>query len=625
MAICSKWKKVRDNYLRIWKEIIDRYDLRIPQEKYYHIAEALGHAEGGGWGWGSILGIVVAIVSAVFTSGASLIGILNIAASVVSVVTIVYTHNIEEKIAKMQTAINAALSGAAMKKAQNEQDAKGDRLTQYIVYTDYEIYANGSIYQRNNAGSQSYSPSLDYDTSKGIYALEKYNETDEKTQNRGHFTSSGNKGYMQNMLGVDFPLEEGGLSNDAVADSLENNANQALKRIYAGFNELANKKFNYTNELKEIMDWVIEQQVYPFYYKIINNDFLDKLKNYQRAKRADFDYIYIKDFKPKDNLSEDAKKQAYKKALQANSRFKNAVDAKVKENIESTMWKIICQAMNLGTLNLPCSLWWNGIIKTSKTIIQTSEFIWKGFYPNAQKITIKSVKDWFNYALVIYGQGKYVYAGEYGENSYYETNYMDYEEFYNTIYNELYNQYKDEIADYEWEILQKDFYIQRSYLYTLDEKAKDHLESLELIFNTFAKAVDGDCYLCLQNSTFTYSDSEGEARELILTQTTFKSVKNITSSFYTAKDSHLLNSTEILSAIIFKDNNSIHNFYINEFLNDFGEITQTLISAKGFKWNSYLFWFINEDFYNDLVTKIYYDPRLDSFDFNSVDFDYFAG
>lgn len=605
MAVCSKWKEVRDKYLRIWKEIIDKYDLKIPQEKYYHIAEALGHAEGGGWSLGSIFSIVVSIVSAAFTGGASLTGVLSVITSVVSVVGTIYNHFVEEKIAKIQTAINAALSGAAMKKAQNEQDKQGDRLTQYIVYTDYEIYANGGIYKRNNAGSESFSPSLDYDTSKGIYALEKYNETDEQTQNRGHFTSSGNKGYMQNMLGVDFPLEEGGLSNDAVADSLENNANQALKRIYAGFNELLNKKFNYTGEAKAIMDWVIEQQVYPIYKKIINNDFLDKLRNYQRAKRADFDYLYMKLFLPKENQSEETKKSAYRKSLKSNSRFKEEVKRRCDEYMNSNAYKQELQNYIEKLLNVKFPL--------SKTYYENGKFVTK-------MITIENFFDEYP----TYIKRNFNNATERYETITYDTITLR-DEFYNQKYYEMSLKYEDQLENYEWEILQKDFYIQRSYLYTLDEKAKDHLESLELIFNTFAKAVDGDCYLCLQNSTFTYSDSEGEARELILTQTTFKSVKNVISTFYTARDSHLLNSTEILSAIIFKDNNSIHNFYINEFLNDFGEITQTLVSAKGFKWNSYLFWFINEDFYNDLVTKIYYDPRLDDYDFNSVDFDYFAG
>lgn len=338
--------KVRDKYLSIWAKIIQEYGLGLEQSQYRYIAEALGKAEGKKGLFGivkgifsggvlSILGAIVTFGSAFFTFGGSL-GFLSYLGFAIGAVSMGYSYYASEKAIKLAIELGALQSAGAMGKAREEAYSQGDQLTQFIVYTDYEIYANNSLYQKQDAGSQTYSPSIAFDTAKGIYGQMRNDEVDEQIQSRAHFTKAGNKGYIAETLQVGFPLVEGGLPIKDIQDSLENNARENNKRIANGFMKLAEQKFNYLGTLESFYKKVLEAQVYPFYKKMVTWDFLDKNKNYQKALRANFDYLKMSDLTGENKTQSEAQKQkATENAFTQNPRFQRALKEKANACLSS--------------------------------------------------------------------------------------------------------------------------------------------------------------------------------------------------------------------------------------------------------------------------------------------------
>ena len=144
MGLFNKWKKVRDKYLRQWGGIIDKYELNIPQNKYYHIATALGKAEGKSWLQRFVEGVFSGNIFSILGAIASIVtgGVLGLLAGALTLAQNVYTAVIGEKSAKLATALNAVQSHTSLLKEKQEVYSTGDKITEYIVYTDYEIYAN---------------------------------------------------------------------------------------------------------------------------------------------------------------------------------------------------------------------------------------------------------------------------------------------------------------------------------------------------------------------------------------------------------------------------------------------------------------------------------------------------
>lgn len=604
-SLYSEKEKVRDRYLDTFSKINKEYELDIPYNDYYAVAEALGKEEGKTWlghiidNPALIVGAVLAVVSAIYTSGTSLYVYAAWVSAAISVAGVFAYGFAKEKSVKLETAINAALSGTAMTKAKEEAFSQGDRLTQYIIYTDYEIYANGSIYSKNRAGSESFSPSLDFDTAKGIFGELKYNQIDEISQNRAHFTASGNKGFFQSTLNTEFPLAEGGITTKQIQDSLENNARAASQRITKGFEELANNKFNFTNRLEEIMQRVLEQQVYSFYKKMINNDFLDKLKNYQKGQKADFNFLYLKDFLKKAQ-SEEAKKSNAKKSIKKNVNFKAEVKKRTIQYLDKNF---------------------TSLLQTYIEYFFRIKFPFKT-YNYRKTITIDNFFTEYHY----YTRLEYIDLG--GDNgvSSKEVTYNTLElkdEFYKLKYSEFYTQFENELLDYEYSILQKTYYKQRSFLYTLEEKAQEHLQALRTLFIFFNDAVEESVYLTQKESVYhIYEEQTKKIKETLnLTKTSFLSLSKQNSNFYVLKNDLFKKDFEsfLKTCFNFEDNNALRSFYFNVFLKNLGTINQGNSKFKGFFYKNYLAFLRYESDFEDFKKVIYYDKKLDSFDFNKLE------
>lgn len=122
-----------------------------------------------------------------------------------------------------------------------------------LIFNAYEIFANGEIYKAQNAGSQSYSPTLEYDPSKGILGSYKKIDEDEKITTRAHTIEAGNMEYFSHTLQHETPLKSAGISLEAILDGLENKRRINNQRITQGFLELNKLYFNILGTAQKFM------------------------------------------------------------------------------------------------------------------------------------------------------------------------------------------------------------------------------------------------------------------------------------------------------------------------------------------------------------------------------------
>ncbi|CAM3375295.1 hypothetical protein CAUP111243_01550 [Campylobacter upsaliensis] len=289
MGLTGRTKRKRKRYynqaMNQFGAIIEKYELGMAANEYSYIAWAIADAKveasKGIFGGFNIFGGIFTIIGSIFTGG--ILGIvgggLGLAANKIM------TGN-ALKAGDLAFRANATYAKSAWQKAFNDSRNKGD---QSLLNSDknYSIYADGSIYRQNAPGSESYSPSLAYDTSKGLRGDLKEDKVDEMIMTRAHYTQGGNEGFV-NELGEGYIQKgEGGISVKEKQDSHLINAKKANDRILKGFSELVGVGFDFKGTANKHYEAVVAKQVHPFFRQICTEDFIDKNKNYNRALRLE--------------------------------------------------------------------------------------------------------------------------------------------------------------------------------------------------------------------------------------------------------------------------------------------------------------------------------------------------
>lgn len=195
--------------------------------------------------------------------------------------------------------------GAYKNKAQ--RDAQSNALTNLMVYAAYEIYANGGIFKMGSAGSETFSHSLALDTTKGLRGDLQRDENAEKIHSRVGGDAAGGVYFHSKNLNVDFPLASYNLTADDFNDQLINKYRTTLKLLADAFVELNNLDFNANGEAQRVYNLKAERYTRPIKNSIYQNDFLEKLKNYNKNLRADFNWASDKMFETKKQSSGDIK------------------------------------------------------------------------------------------------------------------------------------------------------------------------------------------------------------------------------------------------------------------------------------------------------------------------------
>lgn len=165
----------------------------------------------------------------------------------------------------------------------------------------YSIYAGGSLYNANSPGSENFKPSLAFKPFSGIINAKEHSSIDSYISNQAHYDLAGNAGYKQKINPRVHLSQSESLANDKEYKyNYFSNHNQRLQRGYAQlckvmidecYNYVKRRTYSASDYLKAVYLNDID-----FYKNILDTylqskDMLDKLKNYNYAKRADFNYF----------------------------------------------------------------------------------------------------------------------------------------------------------------------------------------------------------------------------------------------------------------------------------------------------------------------------------------------
>lgn len=333
----NKWKKKRDRYYkekkRQYQAISDKYGLGLKYEEYdpiaWEYADKKARSErgflsslfSGGNIFKTLISIALAVVSVVFpplsvASSSVLMGLVT-AGAIVGLSATLYGMYAYDKMIGLSLEAQRYASSTSALKAHLDAKMQKDSLTHMLIFNAYEIFANGEIYKAQNAGSQSYSPTLEYDPSKGILGSYKKIESDEFITTRAHTIEAGNMEYFSHTLQHETPLKSAGISLEAVLDGLENKRRINNQRITQGFLELNKLYFNILGTAQTIYERVIKEQIEPIENYMIQSDFLERLKNYNKGLRADTQWLSKKDFKRKKTEKTEAEEAEMLKRVSA--------------------------------------------------------------------------------------------------------------------------------------------------------------------------------------------------------------------------------------------------------------------------------------------------------------------
>lgn len=216
--------------------------------------------------------------------------------------TALYEHTkiteIQAKIIAMQSANDYLAQSNDLREHKKYSGQEGK------IFNAYRAYANGDIYKSEAAGSESFIATRAFNpTAHIINQAQKPPFIDEQIQNRAHYTLAGNTGAFEKNC-PNIPLKRiEPLNPDSVYKlnffTLQN------QRLQRGYSELAPYLSDEDSRLvsnpasaRAYIQALYDEDIAFFadnYYDYLESkDFLNKLKNYNNALRADFNYYHRK-------------------------------------------------------------------------------------------------------------------------------------------------------------------------------------------------------------------------------------------------------------------------------------------------------------------------------------------
>ena len=321
MGLLSSLKKRRRRFesqtMQRFGEISQKHGLNLNPDDYRYIAQALAKAKikrRGLFGGFGILDIVFSIAS-IFTGGA-----LGAAAAAAGLGTNMLTSKNAKKAQNLAYQTQILQRKTAWQKALRDKAEEGEGIFLKNLQA-YPAYANGALFKRGAAGSQSFTPSSAFDVTKGLSGQIKTDWVDEMLTGRGHFSAAGNAGYMQGVGEGYIDTESGGLDADELRESLFHQAAREHERILRGFVELASAGFDFCGTANEHFQRVVEEVVCPSLRQICTLDFLEKNKNYNKALRLEIP-LHLSTLTQSKKLD----KEGRERLLKSSDRFKAVIE-----------------------------------------------------------------------------------------------------------------------------------------------------------------------------------------------------------------------------------------------------------------------------------------------------------
>lgn len=209
MGLLSSLKKRRRRFesqiMQRFDEISQKHGLNLNSDDYRYIAQSLAKAKvkrRGFFGGFGILDLVFSVAS-IFTGGA-------LGAAAAGLVTNMLTSKNAKKAQYLAYQTHTLQRKTAWQKALGDKAEEGEGVF-FRNLQAYPAYANGALFKRGAAGSQSFAPSSAFDVTKGLSGQIKTESIDEMLTGRGHFAAAGNAGYMQEVGGATSTRKAGGL------------------------------------------------------------------------------------------------------------------------------------------------------------------------------------------------------------------------------------------------------------------------------------------------------------------------------------------------------------------------------------------------------------------------------
>ncbi len=325
--------------LEKFNAINQEYDLRISQEDIEAQAQAYAYYKTeakGVWfsSWVDVFTLILTAVMIVVTFGTYAI---PAAAMLTTMQLAGYALMLVAKTTASELDFIGLLAGLTQMGntlLKNALDINQSSLDVALALYPYSICADGEIYKQGRAGSESFSPSVAYDPSKGLYDTmqESKDQTDEYITHRAHKDLAGNSNFLSTITQSAIPIVSF-QENKALDFTIKQRKyKDTIERLNKGFSKLTDNEFGMKDEgadMERIFEASKEECTKQQKAKMINDDFLDRLKNYSRGLRADFNYMLAKMFEPSEMSEEEReamRKEIYTKMLEKYNALSNDPD-----------------------------------------------------------------------------------------------------------------------------------------------------------------------------------------------------------------------------------------------------------------------------------------------------------
>lgn len=216
----------------------------------------------------------------------------------VSVLTITQQGFLDQVAYSLQAqALNTTTQANLTK---NTLEARSNQLSDFLIYNPYAICADGEVYKAGQAGGESFNYTKAYNPAQGLLGEYALSPIDELTQNRSHKHLAGNDAYTTAHNPLPIPRKKAELAFESVQGGIKASIQARLDQINEGYMKLSKEYFGYLDSGKHIEKYYKHSQdkrIEPLKNRYKQNDFLHKLGNYSKGKRADFFYEYLKEHK----------------------------------------------------------------------------------------------------------------------------------------------------------------------------------------------------------------------------------------------------------------------------------------------------------------------------------------
>lgn len=323
----KKRRRKYDYYVKLYCQIDEQYMLGLTASEIhymaYHLAEREAQSELEFYNhlatYEGVISVVLVIVSVAITiitwGGTTIfanaavgnaVAVFSSVAAAAKAAADFYFYDAANSAMKLQ--LEAGMQEAKASGLKNIQAAQeqSNTLTALMVYQGYKIYANGEIYNQQNAGSETFNCNIAFDTTKGLRGDLQKSELGDKIAGRYGQDLAGGTNFAQNAIQTPFPLAKSGLSRDEQLDTLGDKLKFRTILFAKGFQKLLDNKFAQGGaEDGSITAQTIYERAYKARTDAIKRvmksvDFADKLKNYNRGLRFGYgDWLCDEDFKEK--------------------------------------------------------------------------------------------------------------------------------------------------------------------------------------------------------------------------------------------------------------------------------------------------------------------------------------